>query len=126
MGIGNRNTTRRVSHVTGRALLSSFGRRGSASPASAISSYTTNASLPRSSRTLPTCVYPSSSLTLGIQYRAYSNHTQMSDPTSQANYLAIATTHIHFDWVVDYEAEVVKGSATHTLAVKEDDVKEVV
>ncbi|KAI0317914.1 peptidase family M1-domain-containing protein [Amylostereum chailletii] len=50
----------------------------------------------------------------------------MSDPTSQSNFLQIATTHIHFDWTVDYEKQTVSGSATHKLAVKEDGVKEVI
>ena len=48
------------------------------------------------------------------------------DPTSQANFLHVVSTHIHFDWNIDFAAKVIKGSATHTLLVKEDGIKEVV
>ena len=47
------------------------------------------------------------------------------DPTTQANYTQIASEHIHFEWTVDFEKKKIFGSATHTLDVKEDDLKEV-
>ena len=47
------------------------------------------------------------------------------DPTSQANFLQIASEHIHFDWNIDFNAKAILGSATHTLLVKEDDIKDV-
>lgn len=48
------------------------------------------------------------------------------DPSTQANYTQIASEHVHFDWTIDWTKQVIAGSATHTLAVKEDGVKEVV
>jgi leukotriene-A4 hydrolase len=50
----------------------------------------------------------------------------MPDPTSQSNYLRVATQHASFDWAVDFERKVLSGSVVHDLIVKEDDVKEVV
>ena len=47
------------------------------------------------------------------------------DPTSQSNFLHIASEHIYFDWHIDFAAKAIAGSATHTLIVKEDGVKEV-
>ncbi|KAH9836660.1 metalloprotease [Rhodofomes roseus] len=48
------------------------------------------------------------------------------DPTTQANYTKIASEHVHFDWTVDWAKQVISGSATHTLVVREDNVNEVV
>ncbi|GJE92025.1 peptidase family M1-domain-containing protein [Phanerochaete sordida] len=48
------------------------------------------------------------------------------DPTTQANYTQVASEHIHFEWTLDFAAQNIAGSATHTLAVKEDGVREVV
>ncbi|KAI0089961.1 metalloprotease [Irpex rosettiformis] len=48
------------------------------------------------------------------------------DPITQTNYTQITTTHVHLDWTVDFEAKRVVGSATHTLEVKEDGVKQVI
>ena len=48
------------------------------------------------------------------------------DPTTQANYTQVASTHIHFAWALDFAARNIAGSATHTLAVLEDGVREVV
>lgn len=42
------------------------------------------------------------------------------DPTSQSNYTQIATTHVSFDWTVDFEKRCIHGSATHRLVAKED------
>ena len=50
----------------------------------------------------------------------------MPDPTSQSNYLDIATSHIHFDWAVDFEKQSVYGSATYTLSALKDGVNEIV
>ncbi|KAG6853530.1 hypothetical protein C0991_003450 [Blastosporella zonata] len=50
----------------------------------------------------------------------------MVDPTTQSNYLQIATEHVSFEWTLDFDLQIVSGSATHHLLVKEDGVKEVV
>ena len=47
------------------------------------------------------------------------------DPTTQANYTQVVSEHIHFEWAVDFEKKNISGTATHTLSVKEDGVKEV-
>lgn len=47
------------------------------------------------------------------------------DPTSQSNYLQIATKHITFDWTVDFDNKVIAGTATHELIAKIDEVSEV-
>jgi leukotriene-A4 hydrolase len=49
----------------------------------------------------------------------------MADPTTQSNYLEIASEQVHFDWKLDFDAKIISGSATHDLRVKADDVKEV-
>ncbi|KDQ30245.1 hypothetical protein PLEOSDRAFT_154934 [Pleurotus ostreatus PC15] len=49
----------------------------------------------------------------------------MSDPTTQTNYLQAATTHVAFDWTVDFRKQIISGSATHTVEIKESGVKEV-
>ncbi|EKM60600.1 uncharacterized protein PHACADRAFT_246632 [Phanerochaete carnosa HHB-10118-sp] len=49
-----------------------------------------------------------------------------NDPTSQANFLEIASEHIDFVWHLDFEAKAVAGAATHTLLVKQDGVRHVV
>lgn len=48
-----------------------------------------------------------------------------NDPTSQANFLYVASEHIHFDWSINWDASAIFGSATHSLLVKESGVKEV-
>lgn len=50
----------------------------------------------------------------------------MPDPTTQSNYLAIATEHVSLDWTVDWEKKLIAGSAQHTLIVKDSVVEEVV
>ena len=47
------------------------------------------------------------------------------DPTSQANFLQATSQHIDFDWTVDFDAKTISGSATHTVVIKEDYLKEV-
>lgn len=47
------------------------------------------------------------------------------DPTTQSNYLDVYTTHISLDWHVDFDKEVISGSATHELEVVTSGVKEV-
>lgn len=47
------------------------------------------------------------------------------DPITQTNYTQIATTHVHLDWTVDFEAKRIVGNAIHTFDVKEDGLKEV-
>ena len=49
----------------------------------------------------------------------------MADPTTQSNYLKIASKHITFDWKLDFDKCIIAGSAVHDLIVKEDGVKEV-
>jgi leukotriene-A4 hydrolase len=50
----------------------------------------------------------------------------MSDPTSQSNYLQIATEHVSFDWAIDFEQKIISGFAIHDLILKQDGVNEVV
>ncbi|GLB36698.1 putative leukotriene A4 hydrolase, C-terminal [Lyophyllum shimeji] len=50
----------------------------------------------------------------------------MADPTTQSNYLQIATERLSLDWTLDFDAELISGSATHHLLAKADDVKEVI
>lgn len=47
------------------------------------------------------------------------------DPTSQANFLQATSQHIDFDWTVDFDARVISGSATHSVIIQEDDLKEI-
>ncbi|KAG6829894.1 hypothetical protein H0H92_003027 [Tricholoma furcatifolium] len=61
-----------------------------------------------------------------LKHSIISKYTKMTDPTTQANYLQIATEHVFLDWILDFDAQIISGSATHHLLVKEDDVKEVV
>ncbi|KAF9509168.1 hypothetical protein BS47DRAFT_1488071 [Hydnum rufescens UP504] len=37
------------------------------------------------------------------------------DPATQANYTDISSTHVHFDWDINWSKRVISGSATHTL-----------
>jgi len=50
----------------------------------------------------------------------------MADPTTQSNYLQIASEHVSLDWTIDFDKRVITGSAVHHLLVKEIDVKQVV
>jgi len=50
----------------------------------------------------------------------------MTDPTTQSNYLQIATEYVAFDWTVDFQRKVVEGSAIHDLSVKMTGVSEVI
>lgn len=47
------------------------------------------------------------------------------DPTTQSNYLDVYTTHISFDWLVDFDKKIISGSATHKLRVASTGAKEV-
>lgn len=49
----------------------------------------------------------------------------MADPTTQSNYLEISTQHVAFEWHVNFEVQVISGSATHDLTVRKDGVEEV-
>ena len=50
----------------------------------------------------------------------------MSDPTTQSNYDAIATTDVELDWRTDFDTQTISGSAIHRLKVlAEDGVDEV-
>lgn len=46
------------------------------------------------------------------------------DPTTQSNYLDVATSHIDLLWNIDFKAKIIAGSAKHTLVAKKD-VKEI-
>ncbi|KAG5715728.1 Leukotriene A-4 hydrolase [Termitomyces sp. T112] len=48
------------------------------------------------------------------------------DPTTQSNYLQIATEHLSINWTLDFDAQLISGSVTHHLLAKEDGVKEVI
>lgn len=45
----------------------------------------------------------------------------MSDPTTQSNYEAIATTDLELDWRVDFDTQTISGSAVHRLRVLSED-----
>lgn len=47
------------------------------------------------------------------------------DTTTQSNPYDVATEHVTFDWTVDFENEVLKGYASHSLKVKKDGITEV-
>jgi len=47
------------------------------------------------------------------------------DPTTQANYTEIHSTHVALDWDVDFDRKLISGSVTHDLTVLKDGVKEV-
>lgn len=68
-----------------------------------------------------------SSIIFGLRSRLNSNHHYriMPDPTTQSNYLSIATEHVALDWIIDFDNKLIYGSATHTLLVKDETVKEV-
>lgn len=53
-------------------------------------------------------------------------HMTMHDPTSQANYLEVASEHVSFDWYIDFQNKSISGSAVHNLILKQDGVGEVV
>lgn len=46
------------------------------------------------------------------------------DTATRANISDIATDHVAFDWKVDFEAQVLSGSATHVMKVKKAGVEE--
>lgn len=48
------------------------------------------------------------------------NAKKISDPATQSNYLSVSTSHVHFDWHIDWAKRVIAGSATHTLRAHED------
>jgi leukotriene-A4 hydrolase len=47
------------------------------------------------------------------------------DTATQSNPFDVATDHVAFDWTVDFEKEVLKGNAIHSLKIKKDGVTEV-
>ena len=49
----------------------------------------------------------------------------MPDPTTQSNYLRVHTTNVDLDWSLDFENQIVEGTATHTVLVQETSVEEV-
>jgi hypothetical protein len=55
---------------------------------------------------------------------SYSNMVT-SDPTTQSNYFEVISEHVALDWHVDFDKKIISGSATHTVLVKESDVKHV-
>jgi len=59
------------------------------------------------------------------RYSYFSSIIAMSDPTTQSNYLNIASENISFDWKLDFEKQTISGTATHTLRANEDGVQDV-
>ena len=49
----------------------------------------------------------------------------MEDPTTQSNYLQIASEHVSLEWTIDFDQRVITGAALHHLLVKEEHVEEV-
>ncbi|GJE92045.1 M1 family metallopeptidase [Phanerochaete sordida] len=49
-----------------------------------------------------------------------------NDPTSQANFLQVPSSHVDFNWHLDFEAKVVAGSVTHHMRIVHDSVNEIV
>jgi hypothetical protein len=49
----------------------------------------------------------------------------MPDPTTQSNYLRVHTTNVDLNWSLDFESQIVEGTATHTVLAQEADVEEV-
>ncbi|KAG8941943.1 hypothetical protein FRC04_003902 [Tulasnella sp. 424] len=49
-----------------------------------------------------------------------------TDPTTQSNYWEITTTHVHFDWDIDWTKRIISGSATHSLTSKMDSPAQVI
>ena len=47
------------------------------------------------------------------------------DTTTQSNIHDVASEHIAFDWKVDFDTQVLTGSATHTLKIKKEGAYEV-
>ena len=60
---------------------------------------------------------PSQYTTLSIRLSS----TVMSDPTTQSNYEAIATTDVELDWRVDFDTQSIEGSVVHRLKVLSED-----
>jgi leukotriene-A4 hydrolase len=42
----------------------------------------------------------------------------VEDPTTQSNYLDIATENVALDWTIDFEKKCIHGSATHELVAR--------
>lgn len=55
-----------------------------------------------------------------------STMTLPEDQSSQANFLEIASEHVHFIWNINFSNKTLSGSAIHTLTVKKDEPKELV
>jgi hypothetical protein len=49
----------------------------------------------------------------------------MPDPTTQSNYLQVHTTNVDFNWTLDFENQIVEGTATHAILAREAGVEEV-
>lgn len=47
------------------------------------------------------------------------------DPTTQSNYTDVYSTHVRFDWKIDFVNRLISGSATHTLTVQKDALNEI-
>ena len=47
------------------------------------------------------------------------------DVATFANYYEVATEHVHLDWTIDWKKRVFGGSATLTMGVRKEGVKEV-
>ncbi|KAL4071200.1 peptidase family M1-domain-containing protein [Scleroderma yunnanense] len=50
----------------------------------------------------------------------------MLDPTTQSNYLDIATRHLSLEWTVDFAVQTISGKAVYELEVRKEGVREVI
>lgn len=49
-----------------------------------------------------------------------------ADPTTQSNYLSIASYHVDLAWELDWKNQQISGSVVHHMRARNDGVKEVV
>lgn len=51
--------------------------------------------------------------------------SDMPDPATQSNYLQVYTSSVDFGWTLDFAKQILEGTATHTLLVREAGIEEV-
>jgi leukotriene-A4 hydrolase len=61
-----------------------------------------------------------------LEHHASTRLDPSVDPTTQSNYLQIVSKSVEFYWVVDFDNQIIKGSATHNLRVQAQQVSKVV
>lgn len=47
------------------------------------------------------------------------------DAASQSNWQDVTSEHVDFEWSLDFNTQLISGSATHHLVVKKDGAREV-